>query len=656
LQATPAAADSGTRLIANGGSALLVSRPFGPEGGVQAPELAPTTVDSARDGDQGSQVQLRRGAGPSTTTANNDASPTVASASESAAANVRTSFVGLNLRQQRLANGGNQFTVEPPDQGLCVGNGFVVETVNDVLRVFNTAGAPLTGVMDLNTFYGYPAQFNRTTGAEGPFVTDPSCWFDAQTQRFYHIVLTLEVFPDTGDFTGVNHLDLAVSKTSDPTDGWNIYRTDVTDDGTDGTPNHGCPPGPPPGKGHHPPTHPNACIGDFPHIGADANGVYVTTNEYCLFCPGIGFHGAQIYAYDKHALATGAASVAVTQIDTAGMQSGKPGFTLWPATTPDPADFEMASNGTEYFTSSNAAEEVTGVRNSTGKNSSDQIVTWALSNTASLNSSTPTLSLRNDVVRVDTYSPPPPSNQKAGNFPLGQCLNDKTTPTIFGTVGCWTVILLAPDPVTEVEGQLDSSDSRVLSTTFSNGRLYGTLDTGLKVGGKAQAGVLYYVINPHVGDRGLQTALIRQGHIAQANNNVLYGSIASTHTGRTAIGFTLVGADHYPSAGYVALNGGRNAGNINIIAEGLGPQDGFTEYRVFSPTNDLVARPRWGDYGASVASGNDTIWVANEYIAQTCTLAEYMSSPFGSCGGTRVTLGNWATRVTSLDVSKFDGD
>ena len=49
-------------------------------------------------------------------------------------------FEGLNLYQQRYARGGNQFTVEPPDQALCVGNGYVVEAVNDVLNVFNTSG------------------------------------------------------------------------------------------------------------------------------------------------------------------------------------------------------------------------------------------------------------------------------------------------------------------------------------------------------------------------------------------------------------------------------------------------------------------------------------------------------------------------------------
>ena len=64
------------------------------------------------------------------------ASAARASAAEaSAAATLGVSFDGLNLRDQRTANGGNQFTVEPPDQGLCVGNGFILETVNDVLRV-----------------------------------------------------------------------------------------------------------------------------------------------------------------------------------------------------------------------------------------------------------------------------------------------------------------------------------------------------------------------------------------------------------------------------------------------------------------------------------------------------------------------------------------
>ena len=46
----------------------------------------------------------------------------------------KLTFAGLNHRNQRLANGGNQFSLEPPDQALCVGPQYVLEGTNDVLR------------------------------------------------------------------------------------------------------------------------------------------------------------------------------------------------------------------------------------------------------------------------------------------------------------------------------------------------------------------------------------------------------------------------------------------------------------------------------------------------------------------------------------------
>src|SRR6266540_3443368 len=246
-----------------------------------------------------------------------------------------TGFEGLNLFQQRYARGGNQFTVEPPDQALCVGNGYVVEAVNDVLNVFNTSGNSLlpdntatnivagfptdvNHAIDLNSFYGYAPAINRTTGVRAQFVTDPTCLYDAATQRFFVVVLTLNTLPN-GAFTLVNHLDIAVSQTSNPTGSWNIYRTDVTGDGSNSSPDNACP-----------------CLGDYPHIGADANGFFITTNAYPWCCN--GFSGAQIYAFSKAQLAAGAASVTMQHFDTSGMVaapsdagSTQPGFTLWPA-------------------------------------------------------------------------------------------------------------------------------------------------------------------------------------------------------------------------------------------------------------------------------------------------------------------------------------
>src|SRR5262249_11485913 len=48
-------------------------------------------------------------------------------------------FEGLNHYQQRYSRSGNQFSVEPPDQGMCAGNGYIVEAVNDVFNVYNAA-------------------------------------------------------------------------------------------------------------------------------------------------------------------------------------------------------------------------------------------------------------------------------------------------------------------------------------------------------------------------------------------------------------------------------------------------------------------------------------------------------------------------------------
>jgi hypothetical protein len=543
------------------------------------------------------------------------------------------SFDGLNRRQQRLANNGNQFSLEPPDQGLCAGNGIAMEVINDVLQVYSTSGTPLLNggaAVDLNTFYGYPAAINRTTGLRGPFVTDPSCYFDQPTQRWFQDALTLEVNPKTGAFLGPNRLDIAVSKTSNPTGSWTIYRVPVQDDGTQGTPNHGCSSGPDSAKA----TNPNACLGDYPHIGADANGFYITTNEYSFFGP--EFKAAQIYAFSKAALASGAASVSVTQFNTVGAVNGNPGFTVWPATTPGTA-YATDLGGTEYFLSSDAAAEAN------GKGISSDLIVWALTNTQSLSSASPALNLSNSVLTVNPYAIPPQSDQKAGDIPLGDCINDTTTPTQFGP-GCWRFFFTTEPAHNEVESHLDSNDTRMQQVVFANGKLWGALDTAITVGGVNKAGIEWFIVKPSAGGTG-KGAL--QGYLALANNNLTYPAIGVTPSGRGVMAFTVVGGDHYPSPGYAAIDAQVGVGDVHVIVEGAGPSDGFTSYKAFVGN---PPRTRWGDYGGAVADGN-TMWIASEYIGPAggtpCTFSEYLSTGF-SCNGTRTSLGNWTTRISKL--------
>ena len=532
-----------------------------------------------------------------------------------------TNFQGLNFHDQRFANGGNQFSVEPPDQGLCAGNGFVVESVNDVLQVYDSSGNPLLNgghAVDLNTFYGYPAAINRTTNARGPSVTDPSCLFDQAIGRFVHVVLTLDHIGTTASLSGKNHLDIAVSDSGDPTGSWTIFRLPVQNDGTDGTPNHHCF-----FRRNGQPVF-DPCLGDYPHIGADANGIYLTTNEFTFF--GSGFFGAQVYGIGNSLLTGGTGSVVL--FNTLGAGSDGAGFTVWPAQTPG-NQFDTDNGGTEFFLSSDAVFSNDGTSNT--------ILQWTMTNTSSLNSASPAPTLSISTIGVDTYAVPPRATQQAGNRPLSQCLADTVT-------NCWFFVAGAASPNNATfgppNGKLNSNDSRMQQVAFANGRLWGALDTAVNVGGENRAGIAFFVVNPN------SRKIVIQGQAGVAQEDLTYPAIGVTPSGRGVVAFTLTGDNEFPSAGFAAMDALGGMGDVQVAAEGAGPWDGFTSYVVFGS-----GRPRWGDYGAAAVDGSN-IWIASEYVAQTCTYAQYLTAPVGQCPangiGTRGALGNWSTHISKL--------
>jgi len=575
-------------------------------------------------------------------------------------------FEGLNFYQQRYSRGGNQFSVEPPDQGMCAGNGFVLEAVNDVLNVFNTSGQSVlpdntstnivsgfprnvNHAVDLNSFYGYPPAINRSTGVRGPFVTDPSCLYDAATQRWFVVVLTLDTLPN-GAFTHVNHLDIAVSQTADPTGSWNIYKIDATNDGSNPSPSNACP-----------------CLGDYPHIGADAYGFYITTNSYPW--AGDGFDGAQIYALDKAQLAAGTASVNKQHIDTFGLVnvpsdagSTQPGFTVWPAQSPGTYSFNLNSGGTEYFLSSNAADEANNpVSGSAGPRTSKQLVVWALVNSSSLDTA-PALNVSNRVLSVNQYGVPPKQQQPGSGTlattatPQGYCINDTTTLLFNGATGCWR-LLVFPEPAhNEVISRPDANDTRMQEVMYANGKLWGALDTALNPDSGAQrAGIAWYIVSPSSGK------LAMQGYLGASGYDFTYPAIGVTPSGRGVMAFTATGDITNPSAAFAPIDAIVGVGPWNVINGGAGAvqDDGFTSYKaqVGNPP-----RTRWGDYGAAAVDGN-SIWIASEYIANACNYTNW-GGPFfaggsgdnllGTCGGAshgpgvRTALGNWSTRISRL--------
>jgi hypothetical protein len=605
--------------LTRAGSASLSAGPTATDFSTQANEFDTALLSGDADSaiGNGDEVDGVNRTLPGAKTGNGK--PVSADAKPKSSAVLGTHFQGLNLFDQRFANGGNQFTVEPPDQALCAGNGFVLESVNDVLRIYHTDGTPATGVIDLNTFYGYPAAIVRSgpnAGQRGPSITDPVCLYDQAIGRFVHVVLTLDHLGTTATLTGTNHLDIAVSDTGDPTGSWTVFKLPVQNDGTEGTPDHGCFFINRLGQRVH-----DQCLGDYPHIGADANGIFLTTNEFTFF--GAGFFGAQVYGIGNNVLTGGTGSVVL--FNTLGAGPDGAGFTVWPAQTPG-NQFDGADSGSEHFLSSRAVFSDDGT--------STSILLWTMSNTSSLNASTPSPSLDITDIAVDTYAVPPRAKQPAGNRPLGQCIADTVirpncNTTIAG-VGTHDNSTFGPP-----NGELNSNDSRMQQVSYANGKVWGALDTALIVGGEERAGIAYYVINPHSGN------LVLQGQAGVAHSDLTYPAIGVLENGRGVMAFTLTGDNTFPSAAFASLDANVGLSDIQVAAAGAGPWDGFTSYVQFGS-----GRPRWGDYGAAAVDGN-SIWVASEYVAQTCDYATYLADDH-TCGQTRAPLGNWSTHISKL--------
>jgi len=497
---------------------------------------------------------------------------------------------------------GTQGDLEPPDQGLCVGNGSVLETVNLALRVDDTSGTPETLPVALNQFLGLDPEYN---GTYGPFLSDPKCYYDTSTGRWFFTILELGLDPATGQFDGTAEQFLAVSASSDPLGIWNIYSFDTANDfGAD------CP-----------------CLGDQPLIGADQYGFYISTNSFPLFED--SFNGAVIYALSKSQLVAGAESPTLVQMDVPTLAEGQ-AYSVQPATTPTGV-YDSSLGGTEYFMS---ALDFNG-------SGDTRIAVWSLSNTSSLDS-TPALRLDNTLVSTEKYLVPPKAGQKDGDTPLRDCLNDSDCSTlVFGGTDPF-----APNPL----NPLNTNDDRMNQVVYANGSLWGGVNTAVRQpGGTTRAGIAWFAVNPHLKRLGkLRATLFKQSYISVNGNDVLFPSIGVNAAGDAVMTFTLSGPDYFPSAAYSILTShSQSVGNppaVHLAGAGVGAADGVTGYQALDDVDQGIER--WGDYSAAVAAGDGSIWFATEFIGQTCTVSDWLDDP--SCGGTRTFYANWGTFVGNV--------
>ena len=492
---------------------------------------------------------------------------------------------GLDDVQQLDAGTGiyanSQLDLAPPDQGLCVGQGDVVEVINDALQIYNTAGTPLTPAVALPQFVGATPSSANGGPPFGAFVSDPMCYYDPDTQRWFMTFLDIGLVPSTGAFGTTASQYIAVSQSSDPTGAWTVYNFPTTDDGTNGTPSDpGCP-----------------CFGDRPVLGADANGVYISTNEYSI--AGSAFNGAQIYAMSKTGLETGSnTTVALLQPGLSSALTSALGgvaFSIVPTTSPD-AGYDTSAGGTEYFQSALdfGAGPALGTR-------ANRIAVWSLTNTSSLNTSSPAPVLHAAVLPSEEYTQPPNAAQESGPLVLNKHL-----------------------PL------LDANDDRMLTAVYSAGHIWSELNTAVKTPqGPTLAGAAWFATTPATDSSGdLSAALAGQGYVGVNQEDVLFPSIGVTPAGSAVITFTLTGPDYYPSAAWAPLSLSGVGPTIYVTAPGAGPSDDFSSLK----SQLGVGSGRWGDYTAAVSDTSGNIWMGDEYIS----------------GVERTPLANWATFLSEV--------
>ncbi len=492
-----------------------------------------------------------------------------AEASTAAAISFR-GFTGLTHLEQRSARNGNQFSVEPPDQALSVGNGFVLEAINTALNVYDTNGIQqLARPLALTEFFGLSASINRTTGRRGVFAGDVVSLFDPETSRWF-VLAFADLNKSDGTPLAQSRIFLGVSQTSDPTGIFTIYTLNTTDAND------------PDGAGPR--------IPDFPHIGLDHFGFYISVNEFQFTT--FGFIDAAIFAISKQALITGSSGAhpGVTRI-ALPFQTGFE-FTVFPANTPPGASPILANGGTEFFVSSQ-------IRRTT----EHSVSVWALTNTSSLDT-IPALGLQRHRVSTQTYNAPTQSvEQKDGFRPLGASLN-------------------APLET------LDAGDVRVLSVVFSAGRLWATLGTEVTdANGAQRMAAAFFALSPKIVGGTLSASVITQGVISETGASLLRPAVAINAQNKGGMVFTLVGPNDFPSSAFVPIND-VTVGPIHIARAGNEPEDGFSGYAAFGGSGTA----RWGDYSAAGVDSDGSIWMATEYVPDLA----------------RTVFANWCTYITRL--------
>ncbi|CAI5464389.1 unnamed protein product [Closterium sp. Yama58-4] len=511
--------------------------------------------------------------------------------------------------------------VTPPDVALCVGNGYVLHTVNIAMVVYDKQGKQLTRIITQNEFFGLLPQVVEwrkptNTSVFGDALGDMSCTYDRQANRFFLSAYwmsggannTYDKFGQTrrrGNVTVGSGLIVAATTTDDPTQPWNVFFIPGSNDGINSNPDWRAP--------LHFNTSRLTTLMDYPQIGTDAYGFYVSTNEFAFETS--DYFGSSIYAISKSQLQTPENATILRIVVPYTDSPISPAFTIWPQKVAADGDYDYHHGGTMYFgwtavnSNPGAPNETVLVGNYT------TIGAFALTGTSALGTADAERKVEPHCAAVSTppFFDPQPVKQKPGPVPLAWKMNTTIKP-------------ISP-AFSSVRGVVVFPESRHMWVTFMSA-------FGKDMSASAVVARLRLSLRLKRKWRPFQVFLERFKVVGVGGgNSLIQPTIALNSQGEGIIAASLAGRSFYPSAAYGTLNANVDVGRINVAGPGKAPLDDFFGYLY----GDAM---RYGDYMTATVDEEGNAWAAVQYVA----------------GHPRTEKSNWATFVFKVDLQGNGGN
>jgi hypothetical protein len=552
--------------------------------------------------------------------------------------------------------------IEPPDQGLCAGNGYVMESINiGEIQVYNANLKPVTGDTSLDSLMGL-------TGLDYSSGGDIMCEYDAANGGHWFIteIVSTTLSPFSGCFAGVFDTcreGLAVSTTDNPlATSWNVYFLDPNDFSPSD-----------PGAGF--------LLNDYGKMGMTRDALLFFYDEFNLSgslpaCPAAScdeFNGAQEFAIQKNALELGYLSANLVHENMGTDPYIQPpdgdcftgptaGASCWyqviPATSPT-GQFDNAYGGTGFMAAT-LDFNAFAIGNGTGDNRAAVFYWTGLSALNSAGCSACALiSFGGQLFTgLESYTDSGQGCPAATGNPCGMA------PQRFGTLDlgtyCEAFGLAAAQPCPE-QGIATNGDG-VTQASYVGGQLSFAISTLINQSfgttSEIHVGAAYWMVGTSLFKGGTHLlTLTSQGYVAAAHEDLEFPTLVNGAGSKGSLmSFTLSGdggptaADgggFFPSSAYglvTTTSAGLVGSTVWVSALGKAPQDGFSEYEGLPGP----VRPRWGDYGAAVFVPGTGIYFASEYIQYPNCNPAYFFGVDDSCGGKRDPYANFGTSINLL--------